>query len=378
MRRILSECSASERKSLQGLDYFAAEGARALDDLVALVRQIGELGSGKEWETTVVQAPMTSKQYLKVDYKVHVTSPSNVADHCVFFALSDSSDADYQQKCTQLAIMSWKCHILGSANQDQARIDALEKLDDNTVLIINDWAMKFLPQKYRESQTDWFGKRGISWHVSVVYRRVSGVLHWQCFLHIVQSCNQGSAAVVKIMQDVLNTIKLEHSEINKAFFRQDNAGCYHSSSTVLSCPVISSSTGIEIKRIDFSDPQGGKGTADRLAATCKNHVRTFINEGNDVTNAEQLKSALLSHGGIEGVREAVVDDNRKIIGINKLNNFEFKDEILVAWRAYGMGKGKEIPLEITSEEHGISWLSSEISSGDFKPLSPKPTQSRKK
>ena len=103
--------------------------------------------------------------------------------------------------------------------------------------------------------------------------------------------------MVKIMQDILNTIKLEHSEINKAFFRQDNAGCYHSSSTVLSCPVISSSTGIEIKRIDFSDPQGGKGAADRLAATCENHVRTFINEGNDVANAEQLKSALLSHGG---------------------------------------------------------------------------------
>ena len=51
MRRVLFECSASVRKSLQGLDYFAAEGARAFDDLVALVRQIGELGSGKEWET---------------------------------------------------------------------------------------------------------------------------------------------------------------------------------------------------------------------------------------------------------------------------------------------------------------------------------------
>ena len=90
--------------------------------------------------------------------------------------------------------------------------------------------------------------------------------------------------------------------------------------------MISSSTGIEIKRIDFSDPQGGKGAADRLAATCKNHVRTFINEGNDVTNAEQLKSALLSHRGVEGVRvavmqsveeEAIIDDNRKIIGINE-------------------------------------------------------------
>ena len=34
---------------------------------MALVRLIGELGSDKEWETTVVQALMTSKQYLKGD-----------------------------------------------------------------------------------------------------------------------------------------------------------------------------------------------------------------------------------------------------------------------------------------------------------------------
>ena len=33
---------------------------------------------------------------------------------------------------------------------------------------------------------------------------------------------------------------------------------------------------------------------------------------------------------------------------------------------------------LSTSEHGIGWLSSEFSSGDFKPLSPKPTQSRKK
>ena len=65
----MSAC-ASVRNSLQGLDYFAAEGARAFDDLVVLIRQIGEIGSGKEWETAVVQALMTSKQYLKGDYEV--------------------------------------------------------------------------------------------------------------------------------------------------------------------------------------------------------------------------------------------------------------------------------------------------------------------
>ena len=60
---------------------------------------------------------------------------------------------------------------------------------------------------------------------------------------------------------------------------------HHSFPTILACPVVSSSIGVQIRRIDFSDPQGGKGAADCLPATCKAHVRIFINEGHDVTNA---------------------------------------------------------------------------------------------
>ena len=40
MLRVLSECSASARKSLQWLDNYAAEGARAFDDLAGIVENI--------------------------------------------------------------------------------------------------------------------------------------------------------------------------------------------------------------------------------------------------------------------------------------------------------------------------------------------------
>ena len=43
-------------------------------------------------------------------------------------------------------------------------------------LIVKVWAMKYLPRKYRESQTDWFGKRGIQWHLTVATRREGGEL----------------------------------------------------------------------------------------------------------------------------------------------------------------------------------------------------------
>ena len=250
--------------------------------------------------------------------------------------------------------------MLRSAHQDQARLDVIDALNQETVFIVNDWAMKFLPQRYRESQADWFGKRGISWHISVVYRRVEGVLQWQGFIHVIQSCSQGSSAVVAIMQHVLTTLKQEHPEINTAFFRQDNAGCYHSSRTILACRHMGTRCGIRVARIDFSDPQGGKGAADRLAASCKFHIRAYINEGHDVCTANDMKIALNSHGGLEGVRVVSMDTiaetqdtAQTIAGITKLNNFEFTSTgTVTCWRAYGVGRGDVIKLDASSSRPG--------------------------
>ena len=280
---------------------------------------------------------------------MHINSQSAVADHCSVYALSDPSESSFRQQCdhqhselcdqchalndvlqdigqaaqnaafrseeeqderlylyelANQAIQAWKGHQLRSVRQDQSRLDIRKQLNLKTVLIVNDWATKFLPQSYRESQPDWFGKREISWHIAVVFRRVSGKLQSQAFVHIIQSCSQDSTAVVSIMQHVLKSLKSEYPEIRRAFFRQDNAGCYHCANIVLACPLIEQLTSIKVAR--FSDPQGGKGPADRTAATCKSHIRIYINEGYNVTTAVEMKEALLSHGGVEGVRMTVL------------------------------------------------------------------------
>ena len=46
--------------------------------------------------------------------------------------------------------------------------------------------------------------------------------------------------------------------------------------------------------------------------------------------------------------EDLVEDSRKIPMISKLNNFAFHGDSIIAWRAYDVGKGKEIALEKTS------------------------------
>ena len=129
-----------------------------------------------------------------------MSQSSTVADHCRLFALSDLKEPAFQVQCdhehkdscdrchqvvstlseidaaliaqkgnmlsgvyeelsfsvrkAKTNILAWKASILRSINLDSSRIDILELLDESSVLVVQDWAMKYLPRKYRESQTD--------------------------------------------------------------------------------------------------------------------------------------------------------------------------------------------------------------------------------
>ena len=54
-------------------------------------------------------------------------------------------------------IQAWKAYLLQSGNQDEAKEHILQKLDGNSCLVIMHWVMKFLPVKYREQMSDFFG-----------------------------------------------------------------------------------------------------------------------------------------------------------------------------------------------------------------------------
>ena len=73
--RILNVCSASVRKSLQGLDNFSAEGAKAFEELQEIVEKLGdECGKGLTWAKKQNEELKKAKRYLKTDYKVMCSS----------------------------------------------------------------------------------------------------------------------------------------------------------------------------------------------------------------------------------------------------------------------------------------------------------------
>ena len=199
-------------------------------------------------------------------------------------------------------IWGWKAHLLRCVNQDEARLEVIDSLNESSVLLVQDWAMKFLPRKFRESQSDWFAKRGMSWHITVATRRAENQeLQMMTFVHVYQTCNQDSCAVLSIIKDVIEKLKSHLPQLKTVFYRQDNAGCYHCDATIVAASFAGGCSGVSVKRIDLSDPQGGKGPCDRKAASIKSHMRVYLNQGSNIDTAKEMVDAIQSLEGVPGV-----------------------------------------------------------------------------
>ncbi|XP_020625817.1 uncharacterized protein LOC110063197 [Orbicella faveolata] len=108
--RLLTVCAATVHKSRQGLDYIAADGAEAFDDLSALAAKLKDkCVCDGEWFSYCQEALKAGKQYIKTEYKVHITQESRVADHCAVYALSDPKEDHFQGTCDHAHDQSCSC-----------------------------------------------------------------------------------------------------------------------------------------------------------------------------------------------------------------------------------------------------------------------------
>lgn len=129
----------------------------------------------------------------------------------------------FRLKQSETLITEWKKHQIRSVHQAGAFDQVLNELDDKSVLLITDWAMKFLPERYREAQREFFGKRGLPWHLTYVIHRKSTTnslsassgssfapssspkdqpFEHQTFCHIFDNCIQNCRSVVSVIADV--------------------------------------------------------------------------------------------------------------------------------------------------------------------------------
>jgi hypothetical protein len=80
-------------------------------------------------------------------------------------------------------------------------------------------------------------------------------------------------------------------------------------------------------------------------------MHTYLNSGNDITNAEQMKTAMESNRGVRGLSVIVgvslqIPEKylpEKWEGVSLINDVVYNKGNMEVWRAYDVGNGKKIP-----------------------------------
>ena len=210
---------------------------------------------------------------------------------------SNEQKEDYMHdfgKCKE-NIFKWECHIIRSCNQEMAKQSVLEILDESSALIVMDWAMKFTQRRFREKQSDWYAKRGMSWHVNSVITKnpETNDLEVCTYAHLIDSCTQDWYSILSIIENLLQVLHKSNVKTSKVYLRSDETGCYYNDFLPVFLKDLGQRVGIKVVRYDFSEPQHGKDVCDRILCPMKHAIQKYCNEGHDILTASDMRRALL-------------------------------------------------------------------------------------
>ena len=179
----------------------------------------------------------------------------------------------------------------------QTKVQALESLDDRSAYCIGDWMMKTIPQHFREKMDDWFGKRGISVGHVTAFIMKEGQYKKATYFTFIDKCVQDGHTLTCVFEDVIKQYKDDFPLVNKIHSRNDNATCYLGGAVLMAKVHVCNEANLEISALDFNKAQKRKDQCDRYAAVAKRCIRSYLNSGKDVFNAEDIKEALDSTSG---------------------------------------------------------------------------------
>jgi hypothetical protein len=392
--RLLGVCKMQQKKTMCGLDSFSVDGNVGFDILENLVK---DLQLNKNQEKNMLQLIHLSRNYLKFEYQQNVNEDeTNCATHCRLFALSHPTDKNFKASCNHIAhsmacnkcnvllgllrqmktlvadvpsttrkdemisdlstaktdIMAWMFHIIRGVQQDKSKKFIMSQLNSNTGILLSDWAMKVLPQSHREKMDEWFGKKGISLHVDVLfYLDCNNNLKKNTYFTAIDRCLQDMSSVLCVFEHVIDQINKDIPHLTTLYTRSDNAGCYSGTAVILARKMICDGADIQLKRTDFSEPQRGKDQADRDIAVAKSCLKAYTNRGGNLINAESIKQALdKSFGSLPSCKTSVIaiDESKcflpkiKIEGITKYHSIAFDEKSITFWQYFDIGIGKSM------------------------------------
>jgi hypothetical protein len=388
--RILSAIKPGQKHAMAGLDNITTSGISGFE---TLKQTIVGLDIDRETKAGLQKDLESSKKYLKTLYPVHCLENSSIATHCIYFAVFNQKDDDFQPdhehehdevcddclllfvtleklntivgdlptteaQCeiifdiTQAVtnILNWMKHIIRGVQQDKAKVNAFDSLQDaSTGFWLSDWAQKVLPSSFRECQREYFGKKGMSVHVDVLFiKNADGSLIKKTYFTALTRCDQDVIDTLCVADHVIKQIRADYPHLRQLYHKSDNAGCYAGNSVAENLYHICQLQNIDLLRYDYNEPQRGKDQADRDSAVAKRFLSAYIHSGNNCLSAEDIKKGILHLGGPKNASVSVAEIDKTncqmshstIPNIQSFHSVLYHKLGMVFWQYFECGAGK--------------------------------------
>ena len=413
--KIIHGLPASSKKSLKGINPFQAKAMEAFGAWKSIVVQLAEsYDMDPSMKNALLKSISNAHNYIRNYYKFSLELSSNCASHCINYCLSDpetKESGEYSQQCQhdheescfqcenirriwkgllQLIekhknemddlqfqehkklindsfdhIFCYQKHLMRAAGQNMAW-DSLYDDKGETCLVVQDWAMKYLPEKFRESTADWYAKAGYSWHIIAFLRRMKTkdglVQEIDVHVSVVEKENKQESSVnFALLKKSLEIYHKAHPEVKRVWIKSDNAGTYHSESLILSLHSIKDRLPLKIAGYLFSASGAGKDVCDRFSAIIKRSVAKYVLTGQNIESPRDFALAMVCHGDIsnclvlygevKGITKATKEKDQQINSIYLLNDFEFGEGAKLTVRKQSLiGNGHELNVKQVKQE----------------------------
>ncbi|CAF4613272.1 unnamed protein product [Rotaria socialis] len=405
---ILESIHASEQKFVSGIDEFVKAASEGWALLQQIIQKLPIQRQNKHDMSIMLE---TSKLYLKSKYAVHCSEDEQTKTHCSVFALSKENDTFYSQACNHThgtfcqdciliaelfdqiensihtivdkeardellydltlvweSIFQLMGHRIRAVQQEQQKKKYIEEMDATTAFLTVDWSQKILPQQFKEGQSSYFGKRGMSLLVgSFAFKEaLSTETISKTYMLALTSCCQNEHTTLCAAQIILQQFHHDYPHIVKLIKRSDNASVLAGQSTIQCENFFSNSLGIKLLMRDYSEIQCGKSVCDRMSGSAKLRMRAYINAGNDVESAFEIKKAFEYGGGIQNLKIGVgevseineVSPATRISELSSIRNIIYNDTNIILRKASGIGIGRTIDYEDYNITPNVTLVSS--------------------
>ena len=193
----------------------------------------------------------------------------------------------------------------------KAKVWCMENLTTEKVFWLKDFCQNILPLQFRKGQHDYFGKKRQSLHTDVFFTKKDEELHKHVYFTAIHCCGQGVDDVLFLASGSLHQFKKDEPQISSSYVKSGNASWYHGNFCAEGLFKVCQENNFQLLRYGYNEPCKGKDQCDCESAGAKLIMQSYVDAGNNIFSAVDVKDALLYGKGLKNTKVGVAEIDKE-------------------------------------------------------------------